>query len=307
MTTFANIANLRLLYADGQAKVAGQEVTESRFDNLKIVSCEALVQHIDIPEFHISERLPRPTYRLNSAESSTIYISRRSTSRAMSLYYLSDPLAAYLGVPDASGDIRTILNTPDDLLTELCTVLLKIPDLPDSWTETSESPNSSFNELASVLTPSRIRSQSVILRNQEIDLAVDHLVLGPEIPEISNEEALSIMERLKHFIKNQDTPGSPTTSSERPESPRLSSSRPRSRKPKKVQITSGPGGLLELNLPPSRRRNSEQSYKAKWAPWKTPDLSPLISHRKRFQRIESTDEPPNSLAGFAGEYFVTPW
>jgi hypothetical protein len=147
MTTFANIANLRLLYADGQAKVVGQEVTESRFDNLKIVSCEALVQHIDIPEFDISERLPRSTYRLNRPESPTIYISRRSTSRAMSLHYLSDPLAAYLGVPDASRDIRTILNTPDEHLTELCAVLLKIPDLPDSWKETSERPNSSFNEL----------------------------------------------------------------------------------------------------------------------------------------------------------------
>src|SRR5271170_6329917 len=103
MTTFANIANLRLLYAHGQGKVDGQKVTESRFDNLKIVSCEALVQHIDIPEFDISERLPRSTYRLNLPESPTIYISRGSTSRAMSLYYLSDPLAAYLGVPAASG------------------------------------------------------------------------------------------------------------------------------------------------------------------------------------------------------------
>ena len=291
------------MYAQGPAKEDGPEITESRFHKLEITSCEELVQYIDIPEFGISERLPRSTFRLNSPESATIYISRESTSSDTLLYYLSEPLAAYLGVPNASSDIRTILTAPDEFLTELCTTCLKIPDLPDSWKDKLDH-HSSLKELVSALSPSPTKSRSV--RKQEIESALHPSEFRPAEPQISHKEIHSLMERIDHFIKNEAVSPVPVAS-ERPESPRLSPQKRHARsrgKYMKLPLTNGPDERLEVNLPLSLRRQSEQPYKAMPAPWKKPDRSPLITRHKRFQHIESTYEETNFAAGFGGEYFV---
>jgi hypothetical protein len=301
------------LYDKGSARTDGLEHTERRIEKLKIVSCKGLVQHIDIPEFGISERLSRPTYLLNSPESPVIYISGKSTSGAMSLNYLTEPLATYFGVSGATGDIRAILTTPDEHIAELFTAVFHIPELPESWKDSTAIPSPSFTELAAALVPTRSRDDSASSAHARNSPPKSHATVmqytgnHPTISEMSNAEAHSVMEVINGFFTRIPVPALGSRSDDRPwETSRASSRGSKKNKSRQLKLTvshsySQP---LQLSLPSEVDRN----HRLDPAVWPTPShSSPSTSappRRHQFQDFETTNDEPNLATGFAGEYFV---
>jgi hypothetical protein len=269
------------------------------------------VQHIDIPEFDIRQRLSRPTYLLNSPESPVIYISKTSVSGVMSLNYISEPLATYFGVTSA-GDIRVILSTPDEHIAELFTAVFQIPELPQSWKDSAATPSPSFTELASMLVPSGRQDYSPPNAPASYSSPKAHATVikhgisnHPAISEISNAEALSVMEVINRFFTHNPLTPDLGTSDERPKVPRTLS-RGGSKKSKsrgtKFVVSHGRHVPLQLSLPCEVAR-SHGLDPANWRPHQRPSISPVVP-RHRFQDFEAVEEHPNIVTGFAGEYFV---
>lgn len=271
---------------------------ERRWNSLKIMSCEALVQHIDIPEFHIHEKLSRQTYLVSGSESPIIYIARNSASSVMALNYLSEPLATYLEVPNLIGDIRVILTTSTEHIAELFTTLLMVPELPDSWKDGSENCIPSFTELV---------SQTIHSTSHGLSLRDDRIIDHP-ITEISNDEAASIMELINAVSSNDNMTPDRHASNEKQNRTRRSTSKKHRSRGVKVSLTHGFGENLSLNIDSAVTEHQEVYRQEVPFSWNVPRASfvpsPSIYHRPGFQEFDAVEEPGNKVAGFAGEYFV---
>ena len=96
------------------------------------MSCEGLEQRIIIPEFGIEEKQSRQAHIYGGEH--VIYISRKSGTGRHATFYLSEQLAAYFaGQPELRLDINAILQEDDDMMDELLTMVLGLPELPASW------------------------------------------------------------------------------------------------------------------------------------------------------------------------------
>ena len=123
------------------------------------MSCKALEQQIEISEFGIQETQFRPTFLRHNAEEHVIYISSQSSSSSLAMYYLSQPLATYLGVPHLRDSIHLILNTPTDDIEDVV-LSLDLPSLPASWTlrRSSNIDKSLFHHIQPVVDTSSQRA-----------------------------------------------------------------------------------------------------------------------------------------------------
>jgi hypothetical protein len=256
------------------------------------MSCEELVQFIEIQEFAINERLGRPTHFLGSSNSSTIYISRTVTSISMALNYLSEPIAAYFGVSDLVGNIRTVLNTPEEHVDELFKTILMVPELPDEWKDTSASYPSLSMELVSKINNPQTSSPVDPEDTTSISLQSD---------EMANEELASIMGLINNFTLNINSAPLGDFSPERRQQPK--------RKKKNrfrqgvIPVSHGYGEKLNIQIDSSMSRNEDSSHRIPASPWEpviASDMALSLNSRPHFQ----DDDSHNYKVGFAGEYFV---
>jgi len=123
----------RLLYSRGQARSDGYDAINHEWTLLRIKIAHGLIQHITVPAFGISETQPLASHVRHEENSGLTIFVAANQEQSFVRSLIAQHLASHFNVQNLKGDISFILSTPEDLLSNLLSFMMMIPELPKTW------------------------------------------------------------------------------------------------------------------------------------------------------------------------------